>query len=337
MSSTTAKTLSSQKYRLPFESATDLQLVGCHLYGDDEDELASLDNNMLGHLTLAHTRPDHQNLYSGEIASGGRSIIGTGVNSSGVNSSIAELLQRIGTREFVTDFIGPPGTASAYRKDSRSSVYSGGTTFHAGSMGMGALVEPILGFDVDQVAHVPNPMPSSVGAATIMTTALQLDSYRSYFARDGMMPILRQATGSTNLGGAYIVEPHRRPQKPDLTARIALRLADIPDMIRAEDSVLPTEEVVSAAILVSGYLPATTVLPQIEIDDSTGSISLVWRDHLHDNVFSLEIPNSRYLVGVGYGKDFSKFKPWRHSISDERKIVGEIEACEAARKLLSGA
>jgi hypothetical protein len=125
--------------------------------------------------------------------------------------------------------------------------------------------------------------------------------------------------------------------RPDLTARIALRLADIPEIGRAEDSVFPSEDVINATIRVAGYLPATTAAPQIELDDSMGSISLVWRDKSNENVFSLEIPNSRFAVGVGFGTEFLKFKAWRHLISDERKIVAEIEASEATRKLLRGA
>jgi hypothetical protein len=126
-------------------------------------------------------------------------------------------------------------------------------------------------------------------------------------------------------------------QEPDLTARIAHRLAQIPAIIRAVDSVLPSREVIDATQRISGYLPVGTVLPQIEVDDSTGSLSLVWRDRLHRNAFSLEITNSDFVVGVGVGPKFSRFKPWRHPISNERKIVAEFESSPTTRELLSGA
>ncbi len=125
--------------------------------------------------------------------------------------------------------------------------------------------------------------------------------------------------------------------QPDLTTKVAYRLAQVSEMERAPDSIMPDQEVINAAVRVIGYLPATTRMPQIEIDDSNGAISLVWRDSDDQNTFALEIPNSRCVVGVGFGEGFSNFKPWRFLISEERKIVGAMQASEPAKKLLSDA
>jgi CheY-like chemotaxis protein len=125
--------------------------------------------------------------------------------------------------------------------------------------------------------------------------------------------------------------------QPDVTTKVAYRLSQISEMVRAPDSILPSQKLIDAAIQVVGYLPATTRLPQIEIDDSNGAISLVWRDLADQNTFSLEIPNPRHVVGVGFGRNFPKFKPWRYLISDERRIIGAIESSETAKKLLSNA
>lgn len=123
---------------------------------------------------------------------------------------------------------------------------------------------------------------------------------------------------------------------PDLTVRIAHRLARIPELPHAEDSVLPSSELIDAALRVAGYLPAGSVLPQIEVDDSAGSIAFVWRDDASESAFSLEIPNPRVVIGVAVGKAFAKYKPWRHSISEERKIVEEFQSSGPVRRLLSG-
>jgi hypothetical protein len=122
--------------------------------------------------------------------------------------------------------------------------------------------------------------------------------------------------------------------KQDLVTRVAHRLARIPDIVHAPDSILPSADVISAAEKIVGYLPAETKLPQIEIDDSTGAISLVWRDSECQNTFALEIPNSRCVIGVGFGEDFSNFQPWRHLVSEELKIVSEIQTSEPIRRLL---
>ncbi|BAM87635.1 hypothetical protein S58_16270 [Bradyrhizobium oligotrophicum S58] len=123
---------------------------------------------------------------------------------------------------------------------------------------------------------------------------------------------------------------------PDLTVRIAHRLARIPELPHAEDSILPSSELIDAALRVAGYLPTSSVLPQIEVDDSAGSIAFVWRDDASESAFSLEIPNPRVVIGVAVGKAFAKYKPWRHSIFEERKIVEEFQSSGPVRRLLSG-
>lgn len=118
----------------------------------------------------------------------------------------------------------------------------------------------------------------------------------------------------------------------DLVTRVAHHLARIPQMVKASDSVLPSPDVIGAAQTVAGYLSPSAKLPQIEIDDSNGAISFVWRDQ--NNAFALEIPSARYVIGIGFGNGFAGYRPWRHLVTEERKIITEIEASETVRKLL---
>ncbi|WP_156527955.1 hypothetical protein [Bradyrhizobium stylosanthis] len=121
---------------------------------------------------------------------------------------------------------------------------------------------------------------------------------------------------------------------PTFAAALELRLAEIPNIPAAPDSVLPDRDVINAARQIASYLPVLARLPEIEIDDSVGSISLIWRDDRRENSYSLEIPNARYVVGIGIGKRFSNARPWRHRISDERRITAEIQSSAAAQDLM---
>jgi hypothetical protein len=124
---------------------------------------------------------------------------------------------------------------------------------------------------------------------------------------------------------------------PDIATRIAHRLDAIEEIDIDEDGILPSLGAVDAARRVAGYLPRDTVMPRIEIDDSVGSISFVWKDSESRNSFSLEFPNADVVLGIGAGPTGRKVEPWQCVVADERRMLSNLESSTFVKALLSGA
>ncbi|MCK1517125.1 hypothetical protein IVB22_32405 [Bradyrhizobium sp. 190] len=250
-----------------------------------------------------------------------------------------------------TDPLAPPGdtieSIPGFEPTSAQSVYG---SFANAISSRACRDDPVL--LVSSVVHEQEPLALH-NLARIYLPEPQITTFSGFIRLSGdplqsvwpaalkipiHLPVNTDDLYSRALGSTHRLNSREWPRDsvgaPDLTTRVAYRLAEIPEMARAADSILPGVDVLAAAQQIVGYLPALTVLPEIEIDDSTGAISLVWRDQ--ENAFALEIPNSRIVIGVGFGKEFSTFKPWRHAVSDERKIMSEIETYKPIQKLLSG-
>jgi len=100
------------------------------------------------------------------------------------------------------------------------------------------------------------------------------------------------------------------------------------------DVVWPTSTVLKNFELISGYLPNSINIPDIEIDDSVGSISLVWVDSSVQRSFSLTIPSGGEVIGVITSTSPARSASWKLPVSDDRKIVGKIEMDVDAKELV---
>lgn len=121
---------------------------------------------------------------------------------------------------------------------------------------------------------------------------------------------------------------------------IIRKLARLKEDWAGPGSVRPSPLVIAAVERVASYLPGSTRMPEVEVDDSTGEVTLLWWAEDLSSSFSLVFPDGNTVLGVSSALD-GKYPPiWRFSIAEERHLerhlVGALEA-EFSSRLLAGA
>jgi len=102
-------------------------------------------------------------------------------------------------------------------------------------------------------------------------------------------------------------------------ALIDSALMDLANGWAGPGSLAPSAAVVRDALRLADLLPRGTSLPDVEVDDSTGHVSLIWWDESRRITFALSLTGSEHVIGTmsgPKGTTFAKYQPWRAALSD---------------------
>jgi hypothetical protein len=120
------------------------------------------------------------------------------------------------------------------------------------------------------------------------------------------------------------------------SAKIVESLEELQDGWAGEDSIRPIPGIVDAIGQVALCLPASTRMPEVDVDSSSGTVSLNWWDRAEENCFSLVFPSETIVIGIT-SKMEHRPQSWRHEVSDEAIIADEIERSDFALAILESA
>lgn len=117
---------------------------------------------------------------------------------------------------------------------------------------------------------------------------------------------------------------------------IILRLGKLTDGWAGEDTRAPTSKIIDIAQNLLNLLPATTQLPEVEVDEEFGSINFSWSNSEYSQTFSLSIPNEKTVIGVVSCLSQRYPESWKFSANDDMKMKEMLESSPIIRRLLAG-
>ena len=78
---------------------------------------------------------------------------------------------------------------------------------------------------------------------------------------------------------------------------------------------------------VGSYLPSHTKQPEVEVDESTGSVSLIWSQQSPAASVTLVFTGDGTVIGVVIGHSFKA--RWKHSVTNDRAILNALSVATA--------
>lgn len=120
-------------------------------------------------------------------------------------------------------------------------------------------------------------------------------------------------------------------------AKILEDLESLPESWAGPEGVRPSHAVLRDVERVVNYLPSKTETPEVEVDHTTGFVTLTWWSPSAEASFSLVFVDGGRVVGVTSRVSGEVLPPWKYDVRDERKIVSSIEQSPLAMSLLNGA
>ena len=99
-----------------------------------------------------------------------------------------------------------------------------------------------------------------------------------------------------------------------------------------EGSVAPSDTVCRDIETVSGYLPSGTKQPEVEVDETTGTVTLVWPRSDYSSTFSLVFTGAASVMGILLGSEASQ--SWKHPVYQEATIARALEVPGVHRLLI---
>lgn len=149
---------------------------------------------------------------------------------------------------------------------------------------------------------------------------------------DGAYAVLDcQREGATRLGASYFYPPLKgspkavhhldefRSNSPSKSS--VLKFWDeVARELEALDVGAPSEQTINAVCEFSTQIPPSFPYPDVEHDDSSGSVSLRWHGVRSRRVFSINFVNKNEIVATLMPPEQGKQSLWRFQMSDERKI-----------------
>ncbi len=80
------------------------------------------------------------------------------------------------------------------------------------------------------------------------------------------------------------------------------------------------------------YLPAHAKQPDVEVDESTGSVSLIWSQHSPSTSVTLVFTGDGSVIGIVIGHSFRA--RWKHPVSNDQAILNALSVATARVVLL---